>query len=517
MASALAVTRNPLLVELQMQTPPAAKGVVFHDANGNLKRDAGERGIAGVLVSDQTQIVRTNRDGFWQMPTEMDEDTIYFVVKPRNWMTPLDEFNKPLFYYIHKPRGSKQGTRFKGVDPTGPMPDSIDFPLTPVREPGKYDALMFGDTQPRDLREVDYIRRDVIEPLIGQHNARFGATMGDIVFDDLDMFEPLARVKALLGVPWYHVIGNHDIQFDVRTDDESDDAWERFFGPNYYAFQHGPVHFFALDNIHWEWPEGQQRGRYTGRFGKKQIEFLKRYLELIPSNEMVVLLMHIPLQNTDDRQDLYRVIEGRKNAISISAHTHFHENVFIDEQMGWKGKRPHHHINLVTVSGSWWQGAPDEFGIPHSTMRDGAPNGHTVFTFDGENYSYVFRAARRHENFQMLIHAPEVLERANVAGTEVVVNVFAGSSRSKVEMSLDGGPWVAMENFRGVDPAYAAMHARDQQLQRPFRPLPAPAQTPHLWRGKLPAASKRGLLKLRVRTTDMFGKTYEDAKGITVR
>ena len=28
----------------------------------------------------------------------------------------------------------------------------------------------------------------------------------------------------------------------------------------------------------------------------------------------------------------------------------------------------------VTVSGSWWCGAPDERGIPHTMMADGAPN-----------------------------------------------------------------------------------------------------------------------------------------------
>lgn len=502
---------------VEVQTPPTAQGVVYHDANQNGKRDVGERGIGGVLVSDQTQVVRTDREGRWSMPTEADEDTIYFVVKPEGWMTPVNTFMIPQFYYIHKPKGSPK-TRFPGVDPTGPLPKSIDFPLVPAREPGRFESLMFGDTQPRDLREVDYIRRDVIEPLIGQTNAKFGVTLGDIVFDDLTVFEPLARVTAMLGMPWYHVIGNHDINFDVRTDELSDEAWERFFGPNYYAFQHGPVHFLSLDNIHWEWPEGQQRGRYLVRFGDKQIAWIERYLSMIPRQALVVLMMHAPFQNTEDREKVYRLLEQRPHSLSLSAHTHFHENVFIDESMGWKGKGHHHHVNLVTVSGSWWQGAPDEFGIPHSTMRDGAPNGYTLFSFNGTQYSYQFRAARRHENFQMLIHAPDEIDHGKIKGTEVLANVFAGSSRSVVEMRLgESGEWVRMQQVRREDPAYRAMFERDQALQRPFRALPAPIQTPHMWRGELPATRLRGMVNLYVRTVDMFGQRYQDAHGIFIR
>ncbi len=36
--------------------------------------------------------------------------------------------------------------------------------------------------------------------------------------------------------------------------------------------------------------------------------------------------------------------------------------------------------------------APDEKGIPHTTMRDGALNGYSVFTFDGQKYDIEFHA-----------------------------------------------------------------------------------------------------------------------------
>src|SRR3546814_19501093 len=41
----------------------APGGTVFEDGNGNVVRDAGEAGIAGVAVSDGRQVVRTDAQG----------------------------------------------------------------------------------------------------------------------------------------------------------------------------------------------------------------------------------------------------------------------------------------------------------------------------------------------------------------------------------------------------------------------------------------------------------------------
>jgi 3',5'-cyclic AMP phosphodiesterase CpdA len=506
-------TRSP-----RHPVPPAqpvlARGVVFLDANANGRRDPGERGLAGVRVSDQTNIVKTNRDGRWEMPAEADNDTIYFVIKPRGYKTPVSEYQLPRFYYIHKPAGSPP-SKFPGVAPTGPLPVSIDFPLTPSREPDKFEALFFGDTQPRDVREVDYIRKDIVEPLVGRHGARFGITLGDIVFDDLNVFEPMIKTVALLGVPWYNVLGNHDINMDAPDDERSDETFERTFGPNYYSFDHGPVHFIVLDNV--EWTRTAERGSYRGAFGKKQLDWLQKDLDLVPKDQLIVLTMHIPVVGTLDQQALYRLIEDRPYTLSVSAHTHYQEHFHLKAENGWKGKTPHHHVVNVTTSGSWWSGAPDEQGIPHTTMRDGAPNGYAVFSFDGKQYKIAFRAARRPESYQMDIHAPDTVAQAEAAGTEILVNVFGGSEKSKVEMRVGESEWTALAQVRSKDPAYEAVFERDKGLQRPFRALPAPIDSPHMWAGKLPRGLPKGMHPIHVRTTDMFGQTFLATKGIEVK
>lgn len=508
-----------LLVQaLGQNAPRLAHGVVFHDLDKDGIRDSNEEGVPGVLVTDQTQFVKTAADGSWSMPAESEEDTIYMLVKPRGWMVPLDEFNKPRFYYIHKKNGSPPDLKFAGVPATGNLPSSIDLPLVKQSEANQFKAYMFGDTQPRNVTEVDYIRRDVIEPILGKHkDVSFGVTLGDVVFDDLAVFEPLARVTALLGVPWWHVIGNHDINFDVATDDLSDEAWERFYGPNYYAFQWGQTHFIALDNVHWSRPDATKRGGYVSKLGDGQIEWVKKYLNLIPQKDMVVFMMHIPITATEDREKLFRLIEGRPSTISISAHTHYQNDAFLKEAHGWKGAKHHHHMNIVTVCGSWWQGAPDESGVPHTTMRDGAPNGYTIYTFNGPKYSYRLFPARRPDNYQMVIHAPDALAQDKVIGTEILVNFFTGNERSKLEFSFDGGPWQPLVMKAVKDPDYVKAYERDKALTAPYRPLPDPIDVPHMWTGTLPGARRKGLLSVRVKATDMYGQTWIDSRSIRVQ
>lgn len=151
-----------------------AAGVVFHDANGNRKRDPGEELLRDVRVSNGREIVTTDEHGRYSLP--VDDDTILFVIKPRGWRTPLNENHLPRFYYIHKPNGSPD-LKYAGVEPTGPLADSIDFPLYPQDEPDTFRAILFGDPQPRDRKEIEDIAHDVVEELIGT-DASFGVTLG---------------------------------------------------------------------------------------------------------------------------------------------------------------------------------------------------------------------------------------------------------------------------------------------------------------------------------------------------
>ena len=494
---------------------PSATGVVYHDLNGNGLRDPGEKGRAGVCVSNGGEVVPTDAEGRYRLPAGVD--TVIFVIKPAGWMTPLDEHHLPRFYYLHKPAGSPP-LKYPGVAPTGPLPDSIDFPLYRRDEPRRFRVVLFGDTQPDSQKDLDYLAHDMVEELIGAQ-AAFGVSLGDLVNNDLSLFESLVQTVGLIGLPWYNVLGNHDMNYDVPDDRHSDESFERVFGPPYYSFDYGPVHFLVLDNVIWHGPPNVAKGGYHGGLGDRQLQFIRNDLARVPPEKLVVLTMHIPLTEVEDRHELFRILEQRPHTLSLSAHWHIQRHFFLSSADGWNGPRPHHHLVQATACGSWWTGAPDELGLPHTTMRDGTPNGYAFVTFDGHRYSIEYKAARRPADYQMNIHAPEQVSADQAQRTEVLVNVFAGSPHSTVEMRFGPtGPWAKLDRIERPDPGYARLLKLESKLpQPPWEPLPQKTlDCPHLWQGRLPADPPVGTHLFHVRTTDMFGHTYTARRIIRI-
>jgi hypothetical protein len=484
------------------------RGIVYNDANRNQVKDGFEKGIPDVCVSNGLEVVQTGPDGRYELP--IDNDTIIFVIKPQDWKTPIDENKLPRFYYIHKPNGSPE-SKYPGVAPTGPLPDSVDFPLYHEKEPEYFRTVFFGDTQPRNQKEVYYIAHDVIEEL-KDVDAEFGVTLGDIVFDDLSIFDPLNETIALIGIPWYNVHGNHDTNQDSKGDKYSDETFNRIYGPAYYAFNYGPVHFIVLDDIAWD-GDG-----YHGEFGERQLEFVKNDLAFVPEDKLVVVMMHIPLATVEDRTALFDLIEGRTHTLSLSAHWHQQRHIFFGGLSGWHGMDKHHHVVMGTVCGCWWQGAPDEYGIPHATMSDGTPNGYSFVTFDGNEYEIEYKVARSQASYQMNIYAPEEVASVAAGETAVLVNVFGGSEKSVVEMRLgEDGEWIKMKRVETEDP-YILRIKEAEESEHPPRGIkvPDPNTSGHIWKGTLPSYPEMGTYFLHVRTTDMFKHVYEGRRVIRI-
>ena len=297
-----------------------ARGTVFEDLDQDGLRDAGEPGIAGVRVSNGRDVVETDSGGAWRLAVE--DGTVIFVTKPAGYATPVNAHNLPQFYYLHRPNGSPMETRYLGVDPTGPLPDSIDFPLILRPEREVFEAILFSDTQPQTERELDYIRDDVVAELIGT-DAAFGMTMGDILFDDLSMFPRYNALIGSIGIPWYNVPGNHEINFEAASDADALETFKRYFGPSYYSFEYGRALFVVLDNIEYkgngEADPGDVRGNggYISRFTEPQLDWLERELSFVEEDRLVFVAMHAPLglevgtYRTELRERLFEILSGR--------------------------------------------------------------------------------------------------------------------------------------------------------------------------------------------------------------
>ncbi|MFM9873459.1 MAG: calcineurin-like phosphoesterase C-terminal domain-containing protein [Fimbriimonadaceae bacterium] len=471
-------------------------------------------GIPNVLVSNGLNVTKTDQSGNYQLPLE--NDSTIFVVKPRGYQVPVDKNNLPQNHYHYVPNGSP-ATEHEGIKPTGTLPKSVDFNLNPVREDDNFSMILFGDPQPRNQTEIDYMSHDIIEQIVRDDEAMkasFGLSLGDIMFDNLEFYDPLNQSIATIGKPWQSVVGNHDLNFDSPDNALKTETFRRIYGPNYYAFQYGAVNFVVLDNVMYH---GKDVGGYHGEITYEQLAWLKNLLRYIPKDQLLVIAMHIPIWDTDNRQELYRLIEDRPHTLSFSAHTHYQRHVFLSNAEGWQGTNPHHHLNHATVCGCWWGGAPDERGIPHATMSDGGPNGYSIVEFNKANYKITFRPASRPFHEQMAIYLPEETKSTETSNTEVVINVFAGSSKSIVEARINNSTWTKVANAPGPDPYIVRLKTLEAQDPKPpGRAIAGPTATPHIWKMNLPANLPLGTHLIDVRTIDMFGQTYTERRTFRV-
>lgn len=476
-----------------------ARGRVFHDKNGNGVLDNGEPGVKDVCVSNGREVVATDAKGHYTLP--VSDDTVLFVIKPRDWITTLDVDGISRGYYIHKPAGSPK-TKYPGVAPTGPLPASVDFPLNKHHEPKAFDILLFGDPQPEEEKGVAHYGHDVVEELVG-FDAMFGITLGDIVEDRLDLLDDINVLTGRIGVPWHYVMGNHDMNKDTTTDELADETFERIYGPPYYSFNYGKVHVIVLDSIY------REGDKYHPALGPRQLEFIQNDLAHVPDDYLVVFTMHIPNLGFRDKDKLYSIIKDRSHLLMVAAHQHKINHYFLGPDEGWHGEKPLHVYVAGATGGAWWTGFRDEAGIPHTTMSDGSPNGYTIMSVDGNDYTLRYKAARRPADFQMTIAAPESVASAEAAATEIVVNAFTASERATVEMRLGKeGAWTTLTRRRGFDPYVLAFHKREKAIAPAEGPWGNPSETDHLWVGTLPETPPAGMTVIYVRVENQFGGTY---------
>jgi hypothetical protein len=480
------------------------KGIVFEDANGNMELDPGEKGIPGVLVSNQFDVVSTDSSGNYILDVEDDHYAV-FVIKPPGYLCPLNKDNLPLYYKIGL------------YDGRGPA--IINFPLVRTAEKDTFSVVIFADPQPRDSEELNYIRDDVVAELSGT-DALFGITLGDIMFDDLSHFGRYNDIISKTAIPFYNVPGNHDADYDSISGTHSYTTFRKVYGPDYYAFEYVKVNFIVLNTVHWvDDPKIVYHRNYEGRVGEVQLRWLKNYLQFVPSDELIVLCMHIPFysyssdlrnDNVADRQVLFNLLKGRKHILALTGHLHALENNYLDKTGGWTYKIPFHQVSCAAVCGSWWRGPKDERGIPAAVqLNDGTPNGYHIFKFEGNDYSQRYKCAGMDENYQIRISAPRgIISRKLASEQKIAVNFFNGNDSSDVVCQVDNDEPVRMTMTTMIDPFAAHLLHDYPDLYDEWIEC---GLTRHMWITDLPNGLGTGVHKIEVSATDEYGNSYNES------
>jgi len=495
------------------ESPPAAsstspvdqiEGVVFHDRNNDTERQPGERGVAGVRVSNGLEIVQTDAQGRYRLPVRADMNLT--IVQPRGWRVPVDGRQLPRFFHVHKEGGSPP-LRYGGL-PDRELPDRIDFPLHQVEARDRFRCVIVGDSQTYSNREVSFFRDSAAARLLD-----LGLEEGDCIIyvgDDLDLLDRLMETGSVAGVPQWLVHGNHDLDFDAPDPSNSADSWRARAMPDYYAFEIGEVLFVVLNNVIYPCEPDDMAGRatpthcsdpdnprYNGRVTDIQMQWLEALMATTPSDQRVVLLHHIPflsfydstspVHQTDNVTEIYDLVAPRP-ALSLSGHTHTLENLSPgDAFKGWQdavgvSSLPFRHIIAGAASGAWWMGDFEYDGIPLAIQRMGAPRGMLTLDFDGSDYVETYHSTSfgRDRGQWVSFNTPDFrdwfeaiddwMERPSdqrdpipprslhdlgsyhlftpadlQSGVYLTANVWLGSSETRVRARINGGDWVELE------------------------------------------------------------------------
>ncbi|MBC53061.1 MAG: hypothetical protein CMQ34_04405 [Gammaproteobacteria bacterium] len=526
-----------------------ARGTVFIDDNADGLMNADETGLAGVSVSNGCEVVLTGPDGRYEIALAPLQ--ILFISQPSGYSVAVDANNIPAFYYRHYPEGTPlaiDGTDvdwlFPVAEATGPLPDSIDFPLTVIDDPShQFDAHAFADPQARSDLDQDKLREDLVTTLIGNpFSADFGITVGDVVFDNLDLYDRHKEMMALMDMPQWYLPGNHDLNFESPDARFATETYKLHFGPTYYSFNYGNVHFVALNNV--EYAGANQRlddgDRYRGYIHDDQLYWLARDLANVPSDKLIVIASHIPLvseavddsgtepatgPHTENFSALLDILAPFEHIYGMAGHdTSNSWKVEVGHSHGWHGQ-PWIAHTLAQVRGNGWHTGPEDLrGVNDAMMQDGTPNGFYLLRFNDVDVTPEFMPfpygadANQHMRITLdpLLMAPNegsVNRGQLLPGSKIVVNLFDGGVRDKVWMSLNRGERQAMTYTVRTDPFAERLY---EQLQGPDHPISRPTRSAHIWELPLPDNLAPGVHRIEIYSVDEFNQQRDGALSFEI-
>lgn len=293
------------------QAPTPVTGVVFEDANGNARRDAGERGLGSVAVSNQHEVVTTAADGTYSLPRA--GFGVIFVSVPDGYRT--------------------VGTFWRTV-PVAGVSEPADFALQPQATQAAFTFIHASDTH---ISQQTANRLQQVRGIVEARRPDFVLVTGDLVRDALRVGENEARgyydlyveETTRFPVPVWSVPGNHEnfgIERHLSLVSSSHPLYgkgmyRQRLGPNYYSFSYGGVHFVGLDSVDISdlW--------YYGHVDPIQLAWLKADVATLPAGVPVVTFNHIPFVSAVEGIDGYRDDGPAPTLIKVDGRTVFRHTV----------------------------------------------------------------------------------------------------------------------------------------------------------------------------------------------
>lgn len=435
--------------------------------------------LSGVKVTDGHNIVRTAADGLYSF--DLHDDAAFVYISIPSGFDCLGRNGAPLFYHRIDRSAAEQRYNFDLV--------------RSVRDQNRHQFYVWADVQVYREKEVEYVKQAAADAKAYSASCglpAFGISCGDIVGEsDSGLMASVHKACSEAGFPFFALMGNHDYR-PGASNEESKELYQSLFGPNYYSFDRGRVHYVVLDDVFY------YSRHYMGYIEHAQLEWLKKDLKDLPEGSSVVLFMHIPTYSRQaeagdfkseginkivtNRDALYDILKPF-NCHICSAHEHYAENYQIADNL-----MEHVHAPL---SGLFWQSL---------YSCDGLPWGYYVYDVDGDNITWQYKAVGMD---------PQVQFSAYRVGEDplkpecIVANVWNYDPSWKVEWKENGVLQGEMTRYSGWDHNIVADVDARREKEFTWKSIGA-GETRHLFC----ATPSRADSDIEILVTDRFGRVY---------
>lgn len=429
--------------------------------------------IKGVVISDGYSTSITDIDGYYSLKAHVDARHVFYSV-PSEYEITLSE-GYPNFFKSINPSLDSLETNFELVR----LQNGIEnkFTLLFVADPQIYDDKALK-------RHLDETIPDISNEYKNVENI-YGITLGDIVSDTPEYFGDMKQSFISTGIPFFHTIGNHDFLEDIENPISSMKAFENHFGPVNYSFNRGNAHIIVMSNMIYKGNRSYDLG-----LTNEQMMWLKSDLKHVTKDKMLIICMHVPIQNDkrfNPRNEFFELIKNYNEVHIFTGHNHQNTKYWHEEYQIFEH-------TIAASSGMWWVG---------TVNKCGTPNGYSVFEIENNKMkNWYYKPTNYSKDYQIRMYAPNTF-----GDTEgyLVANVWNADHNWKVELIENGVNRGTMERFHDYDPGtYSYLKSTNRIEPGNDNASLWYVKTNHLYRIK-PNDLNGDFL---IRATDPFGNVY---------
>lgn len=359
-------------------------------------------GVENVVVSDGAEVTVTNEKGIYQLKSAKKWGYVFISV-PSGYEVPsvgvLPQFHRAL-------------------KNSADVVERADFKLEKVDGQDSYKIFMLGDmhlaNRTGDLGQFAQFTSDLTDYMTRHKGEKmYALTLGDMTWDlywySNSYYFPqyLNTVNSQIkNLQIFHTMGNHDNDFQTRSDYDAAVKYVDQICPTYYSFNIGKVHYVVMDDIDCSSYDGSTSRNYVMSLSAEQLDWLAKDLSYVAKTTPVVVAMHAQVfypttsgfkidHDQVNTLRLFDILDGYTVRF-VTGHTHKLFNVTPDAPI--VDGHNFREYNSGSVCASWWWSGNLTPGIHIGT--DGTPGGYGIWDVTGTDFQCLYKSTGWPEEYQ---------------------------------------------------------------------------------------------------------------------